>query len=444
MKEQKLSDLHPDKERMFQKALNKKSDKFQQMQAKYEKKLGQKYADEIARDFLEITSDLAEVADKYFAEELEKRLLEERIKSKKAIRKWILLILIVIAGAMGIAWLVDHYNLDESAIVIGVLVALASAVLDFIFSLKNIGGYSRRKGERVIEGLQHIGKELVVTYTKRPLLHLLTILAIMVSIGGLIAKSNMFEFTQKILEDDILISQGTEEEDQETAAESISKEMLLMLTGGDEELITIMTQADVTYGQRTLVLNLSESDRDMVFFQNNPSIQDWEDQDQINIAVLNTVREYCALKEDNIFDKPEEEGGAPEEVRGEVSDASEKEKTADSYMEVKEILNVRESVYLKYPKHSLAQLAANGYQKLALMLVYYDGVDSTVIYYYGKSIQYNFECLKYAGIPNDGIKDRLMIIAQRYTDICFLYPDHELAQIAEKLAEAFRYAADQY
>lgn len=442
MKKQNRSNIRSSKERTFTR-----------LYLKYKKRYGKERAEEIINDFNGIILSLEDYVEEIVKNEVESRLIDERVKwlnTERAVRrnclkKWFLLILLVIAGAIGIALVVIYYDLDGYAISCGVAFAILSAVMDFIFSLKNISGYIRNGDERAIEGIINVLKELYETFKRRSLLHLLAIITIMFFLGNCLAKANAVDVVPKILAGDVLITLEIKENEEEVITNSISKDMMQLLTGGDKKLISMMTRTDVTFEQRAIVYNLSLGDYNTVFFQNDLyNVMELENQEQINEMILCAVKEFCSQEKENIFDQPEKEGGAPESLKDEICMASQKEEVVNSYQDVKEILNIRESAYLKYPKNTLAKLIANGYQKLALMLIYNGGNENTIIYLYGQSILYNFEYLKHVNNPDNEIKERLMIIAQRYTDIVYLYPEFKDAQIAQKLAEAFRYVANQY
>lgn len=93
------------------------------------------------------------------------------------------------------------------------------------------------------------------------------------------------------------------------------------------------------------------------------------------------------------------EGGAEEisasyEMKQYLADADEMmiEQRDDSFSDVEDRLDFREGIVKDYPKRTLMQRVANGYQGLALRLVWHEGVQATIIYNYGQSILYNFEC----------------------------------------------------
>ena len=223
-----------------------------------------------------------------------------------------------------------------------------------------------------------------------------------------------------------------------------SYEMKQYLAGADEMMVEQLDKAEVTNEQRNMVLHLSDEDKYSIFtcWGNGPD--GYETQEQLNDIVLSTVRSWCDEKRDNVFDREPEQGGAPQKDKDDIAQASESERPDDSFSDIEGRLDLRESIAKDYPKRTLMQLIANGYQGLALRLVWHGGVQSTVIYNYGQSILFDFECLKFADNTDKLIKQRLTIIAQRYADIAYVCPDYEKAEEARSLAVAFRYAADQY
>lgn len=225
---------------------------------------------------------------------------------------------------------------------------------------------------------------------------------------------------------------------------SISGEMKLYLTGSDEVIIRQLDRAKVTYNQRDTILDLSGEKYCRVFFYEENGIKSYETQEQLNEKVQRMVEEYRREQLDNVFDRDPSQGGAPQNVQDSISLANDSEDEWSSFSDVEQRLDLRESTNLMYPKRTLTQLVANDYQGIALLLVWYGGKQPTVIYYYGHAILYNFECLKFADNTDRLIKQKLLIIAQCYEDIAYVYPNFEEAERARSLAAAFRYVADQY
>jgi len=225
---------------------------------------------------------------------------------------------------------------------------------------------------------------------------------------------------------------------------SASYEMKQYLADSDEMTIKQLDQAEVTNEQRNMVLQLSDEDVYSIFTCWRNGADGDVTQEQLNDTVLSTVQDWCGEKRDNVFDRVPEQGGAPQKDKNAISKASESEQPDDSFSVIEGRLDLRESIVKDYPKRTLMLLIANGYQDLALRLVWHEGVQSTIIYNYGQSILYDFECLKFADNTDRTIKERLTIIAQRYEDIAYVCPDYERAGEARSLAIAFRYAAGQY
>lgn len=225
---------------------------------------------------------------------------------------------------------------------------------------------------------------------------------------------------------------------------SVSYEIKQYLSSADEMMIKQLDEAEVTNEQKNMELQLSIEDEYSIFTCWENELGEFETQEQMNIKVLSAVQGWCGKKFANVFDGEPEQGGASQKNKDEISEISENEQPDDSFSEVEDRLDFRESMAKVYPKRTLMQLVANDYQGLALRLVWHEGVQSTIIYYYGQSILFNIECLKFADNTDKTIKERLTIIAQRYEDIAYVCPNYERVGEARILAEAFRYAADQY
>lgn len=196
----------------------------------------------------------------------------------------------------------------------------------------------------------------------------------------------------------------------------------------------------ISPNDKTLLLKLSDEERDEVFLQGEGIISDWDDQQKINAEVRKWINEKHAEGFKNRFDD-----FAPRYVKNEISEASDLEKEASSFREVQNVLQTREDVYVEYPKKSIADLISNGYHRLALILLCNAGQDKTILYLYSQSILWNFEVIKYTDVSDSTMKDRLNRIAQRYEDISLVCADCEdVIKYATKLQIAFEDAADQY
>lgn len=225
---------------------------------------------------------------------------------------------------------------------------------------------------------------------------------------------------------------------------TVAVEAKQYLTGSDARLIQRLDNSSITWEDIKLVLNLSEEYYNILFFLEGLETGIYESQEQLNQRVYETAQVYTAVKLENKFDKPLGEGGPSQEILNTISRLSDLEKETIDFSETKDILIGRESVYQVYPKRTLAQLVSNGYHRLALLLFWHGGEEATIIYFYGQSILFGMECLKFADNTGLTVKEKLRFIAQRYEDIAYTCPGFRDAQRARMLAEAFRYAADQY
>lgn len=209
----------------------------------------------------------------------------------------------------------------------------------------------------------------------------------------------------------------------------------------DQELVREAKNSEVPDNERKVIKNLSDNDKNQIFFLNQ--ITNWEDQDLVNREVCAWVINQREKKRENLFDKPDEEGGAPLNVETAICNASENEKNV-RFVGRKAIMEERSNIYEEYPKYSLSNLISNDNHALALALYYYCGQDSTIMYHYGQAILYNMEGISYAEVSNSTCKERLTAISQRYLDIEYTCESCEEIQYAKKLAIAFQHAADQY
>lgn len=225
---------------------------------------------------------------------------------------------------------------------------------------------------------------------------------------------------------------------------TVAVETKRYLAGSNEGLIWQLDNSIITWEDINLILNLSEEDYNRLFFLEGIEPGLYESQEQLNQRVYKMAQVYTAEKLENKFDIPLSEGGPSQEILNTISRMSDLEKETIVFSETKDILIAREGVYQAYPKRTLAQLVSNGYHQLALLLFWHGGQEATVVYYYGQSIFFGLECLKFADNTGLTVKEKLLFIAQRYEDIAYTCPGFRGAQRARMLAKAFCYAADQY
>lgn len=226
---------------------------------------------------------------------------------------------------------------------------------------------------------------------------------------------------------------------EEVAEEKISEVTLEVLENyeGDPEEIT---NINVNQSELILILNLSDEECGIVFFlQGDYAIENWDDQDEINSKVLQMIDDARKAGFINKFDD-----FAPQDKKDEIDKASKDEVSAERFSIVKRINTTRSDIYTTYPKKSIANLIANGNQRLALILAYNGGQQATVLYYYSQSVIWEIEFLRYSDNANSTVKDHLIKIATRYRDMNLICSKCEEAKYAEKLQIAFEHAANQY
>ena len=219
-----------------------------------------------------------------------------------------------------------------------------------------------------------------------------------------------------------------------------------VLSGKDEETVKKAKKISVSGDEQNRKMNLSQEDYDIVYFASGEyDILELEDQDNIDEMIKKFVSDQQEKEKENVFDKPDGEGGAPVDVEKVIANASTRENEAKSFEEIQEILGDREDAYLRYPKATLAKLISNGYEMMALVLMAHGGNVESINYYYGQSILKDFEYLEYADISDANIKKRLMKISQKYEDMRVINPDWEVRfPTVMELRDAFQRAADQY
>lgn len=213
----------------------------------------------------------------------------------------------------------------------------------------------------------------------------------------------------------------------------------------DEELVEMAEGLKISKAELDKKRVLSTSDRNEIYFlSGNHSIENWEDEEEILIIVRGFVGDVTSMKEKNIFDLPETEGGAPGSTKNEIAKISEEEPFLKDFTQKREHMEARQNAFVMYPKSSLANLVSNDEHLLALTLFYNKGDSDSIIYYYSKAIQYRFSKLKFEGLSKDHIKSELEWIAARYEDMVFTCPDSDVKDYAVKLQRAFEKLATEY
>lgn len=454
----KNSQLHsgPEKERQFVKADERNA--YNEIYSLISKKGLEKGAKILAHRLLQCDEE----------QNAEMREQERKRKKRKAV--YIVVLEYVILGILGTCffeWLGSV--VDQNGIIwanlpwMSLLIAVIQIIPEIIKMFKMPGSsYIRKEDEGIAEGMLASEGNSVHQFSKASGLHvrLLFMAVIVISVllarcapfahlkafwsGGIYAinhydnNNNGNDFINNSINDNIMQAGGKQDK------VIISRKIKEYLTGSDEVMIEQLDRMTVTNEQRNIAFKLSEEDYYKVFSCWEDGLREYRTQEQLNEKVLSEVWGWCDQKLDNVFNRELGQGGAPQEVRNRISEVSISESQEDDFSKIADRLDLRESVVREYPKRDLMQLVANDYQGLALRLVWHEGVQSTIIYYYGQSILFDFECLKFADNTDKTIKERLTVIAQRYEDIAYVCPKFEGAEEARRLAAAFRYAADQY
>ncbi len=160
---------------------------------------------------------------------------------------------------------------------------------------------------------------------------------------------------------------------------------------------------------------------------------DWSDINDVSQAVTKFVESLRMEKKFNKFDI-----NAPEHLKGEVACASDLEQNMANSDDLDTIINIRMDAFYKYPKYRLAQLLAANQQTYALEYEKISGNPETIEYYYGQSVFWLFECLKFSDVDEYTEKSIIASIKMRYRDISEAAPTGSWSKKrAHILSEAF-------
>lgn len=390
---------------------------------------------------------------KCFALEADKEVKEyiiqvNRRRKNNGIR-WLILIMSCIIIMFGVAWGFEYFQFQTLSDFFGIWESICVELIIFFIGIivaNTEVKQFRNVDETFIEGISSACKEVWYVLRRMSVLHIIMIVWMAFSVGVLWAKNDMFAKVATFVKggyyalaeeqvEDVVLVHGT----------TITKEAEVYLLANDAELVKTMEDVYIPNSELVYEEKLSAEDCAKIFFSDGEyKVADWECQEDINQVVLQMVENLLKEKAENIFDKDETQGGAPQEVRNMISYVSEHEGEVESFADLNGILGIRTDAYFLYPKKTLTNLISNDYHKLALLFALNAGNEDTIVYYYGKSIDSNLEYLKFAGNSDESIKDRLKRISQRYTDIVYVCPKHELSKKAEALAKAFKNAEEQY
>lgn len=202
--------------------------------------------------------------------------------------------------------------------------------------------------------------------------------------------------------------------------------------------IELSQRLKLTNEQKEEVLHLSDDVKNRIYFNESRfEIKNWQNENEILTMVENKVDSLRLHGKKNEFD---DDSAAPPSIKEEIAAASKKDESVSSLTDKLKITNLRDNTYKQYPKFTLAQLIAEDYNACGLSILYNGGQRVTAEYYFGNSIDWFMEMLKYKDISSATIKNILTSIAQRYDDIHYASNNDE----ADKLAEAFRAVASNY
>lgn len=197
----------------------------------------------------------------------------------------------------------------------------------------------------------------------------------------------------------------------------------------------------MTEDDRNRELNLSPDDYNDIFhLTGDYQIKDWDNQEEVNAAVLQKIQDEKDLKKNNDFDE-----NAPGWLQNDVNEASRKEEEKHTFSKRVEIMETRAGAYDMCGKSSLAKLTSNDNQALALALVLIGGKKQTEMYYYGQAIIWGHRYFGFADVSENSVKEKANWIANRYKDIQFICSETDPEyRYSEKLAIAYENAANAF
>lgn len=381
------------------------------------------------------------------AQEMKKKYEEKNRKQKNNRRKVIITSLILF---MIVIILFEYVFTDPNFILTtiwGSVGSIITIIVETYFINKKDIAYIREDDEPITTGIANVVSTMGQTIKEASLLHLFMLLWGTIMLGEFFGSMGAVEVVCEFAaagftavrnkdEDVILATRVDVEIEDNILAGNIFAEY-------DKTTIKMLQQADITQAELNIIKKLSQEDYELVFFLNLEDI-DWTDQNAVNEAVLQMIDEIRSIQMENVFDKGENDGGAPQWLCDLVHQASEDEKKAKSFSAIVSIRDVRAGAFTLFPKRSLANLLSNNYQELAIILFLNGGNEEAIVYYYSQSIIRDFECLQFAENSNDMVKDKLISIAQRYEDMIYTCPNMEDRQNAQTLAVAFKNAANEY
>ncbi|MCH5264765.1 MAG: hypothetical protein J1F02_02620 [Lachnospiraceae bacterium] len=328
--------------------------------------------------------------------------------------------------------------------------AISIIILNIITSNKE----SAKKNENAYEGWLKIFHKIVHEILDRIILLFLVSIGVVMFLGIKAGNYKIYARTYYAVDDAIKafveydpieVKKNRDIEKKKTTYQNTEAVQSVLNNQRDEKknLIERVTIQKVELEERN---KLSENDRNELFYLSGKyRILNWNNQDEINKKVLLKVHDEIGKQEENVFDKKPKDGGAPQKLCDKISEISEKENSIKTFTEKKENLEERECAYSIYPKESLANLLANDYQDIALILYYNNGDSDSILYHYAQSIQYRHQVLGFAGLFNTGIKRKINFIEKSYKDLEIMYAqDTEINLYSKKLKKAYQFVADQY
>lgn len=136
---------------------------------------------------------------------------------------------------------------------------------------------------------------------------------------------------------------------------------------------------------------------------------------------------------------------APQTLRNEVAEASNKDKSVVTSTEKDKIITKRIDAYGKYLKKSLAKLIAEDFHYYALAYKHFNMDHEMMIMYYMQSLKWQYERLKYKDLLKDEQRKVIISIQYRYNDIMtYSDPGTEQWKRAKLLSDTYKLILEDY
>ncbi len=186
---------------------------------------------------------------------------------------------------------------------------------------------------------------------------------------------------------------------------------------------------------------LSDSERRaLYYFTGKYGVKEEGSDEDIYSAVSARVAALVGEAQEDKFNRAPED----DENCTAAMEASEDEKKMETSEDLDGVIGKREAVYKEAPGAEIAKLIAENYNGYSLAYYSIDGSETTIEYYWNKSLIWYHNCLTFQSSPED-ISEILNRIGTRYQDLALIQKYGSDEQIrATKLSEAYNSLSKYY